>query len=68
MVPASPHRALSHSAHTRTPCVFHPGLDTALHQQPPHLTTGQMSQPVDILLIGLGAIGTVYSYILERVS
>ncbi|GMK58566.1 hypothetical protein CspeluHIS016_0600080 [Cutaneotrichosporon spelunceum] len=25
-----------------------------------------MSQPVDVLLIGLGAIGTVYSYILER--
>lgn len=27
-----------------------------------------MSEPVDVLLIGLGAIGTVYSYLLERVS
>lgn len=27
-----------------------------------------MPESVDVLLIGLGAIGTVYSYLLERVS
>lgn len=27
-----------------------------------------MAAPVDILLVGLGSIGTVYSYLLERVG
>lgn len=27
-----------------------------------------MEKPVDILLVGLGSIGTVYSYLLEKVG
>ena len=30
-------------------------------------TTASQEEPLDVLLIGLGSIGTVYGYMLERV-
>lgn len=32
------------------------------------VTSAMFEEPIDILLIGLGSIGTVYGYMLEKVD
>lgn len=49
--------------------IFHPSDNFTFHDDLAMTLLNSDSRPViDILLVGLGSIGTVYAYILEKVS